>query len=392
MSGVEQTSAAEQPKEIVTDVASALTAVDDQGKKPAPLEIGKFSDKEQAEIRKRAAAIPTNSTAALVLFGGSSLSAVNAKVDTVLKAVRSCQAGSVGELFTGLKNDVRKLDLGLLDPNGNESWLARFPIVGEMFSKMRAFVEQYETLAKKLEYVEDRIYNTQDMSLKNITTLDSLQEGVKLAIREFEMDIAAGEMRATEIGNELRRVQAESRAKLDDADLAEQVAQTNDTFMRLMRRIYNLHLARTDSRIMLPQIRIAKEAVTAVIELCQNAINFTLPAFKRNAILAIAAHDVDKAQQLLKAVKHSNEELRRLGSELLQKASEETKKMQQEGFINIQTLKDSYQKLVETIENGLRIDSESLAKFAENEQALQEIERGLNAVKQRTALEEAALT
>jgi len=387
MSESTQAPAVQKP-EIVTDIATALAAVDDQGKKPAPLELAKFSDKERAEIMKRASAIPANSTAALVLFGGSSLSAINAKVDPVLQAVRSCQAGSVGDLFTGLKNDVRKLNLGLLDLTGNENWLTRLPVIGEMFSKMRAFVEQYESLAKKLEYVEDRIHNTQDTSLKNVTTLDSLQESVKLAIREFEMDIAAGEMRATEIGNELRKVQAESRTKPEDADLAEQVAQTNDTFMRLMRRVYNLHLARTDSRIMLPQIRIAKEAVTAVIELCQNAINFTLSAFKRNAILAIAAHDVDKAQQLLKAVKHSNEELRRLGSELLQRASEETKRMQQEGYIDVETLKASYEKLVETIENGLKIDSESLAKFAENEKALREIESGLNKVKQRTALEE----
>jgi len=38
-------------------------------------------------------------------------------------------------------------------------------------------------------------------------------------------------------------------------------------------------------------------------------------------------------------------------------------------------------------EKGLEIDSQSLAKFAENEKTLKEIENGLSAVKQKTVLE-----
>jgi uncharacterized protein YaaN involved in tellurite resistance len=367
-----------QTEGTVADPTAGVPAV----KTLDPVKL-KFTEKELALVQSKVLSIDPRDTASLITYGQSSITKLNNLVEPVLKTVQTCKSGAVGPILTDLKNEIRNLDVLSLPKQEDKGLLGK--IFGDMFSKIRGFIEQYESVQRKIDDLSSKLFSASNTALENISRLDKLDEINQESIREFEIEIAALEQKSSEIKKDLDKVKLEADANPADADLAEETSRLNSWHMSMMRRIYNLHLARTDAKIMGPQLRLAKEASVSIVDLCGNAQNFIIPKFKKNVFMAIALYDTKSAAKLIQKAKEANEELTRLNAELLQEGVVSTKTLQQEGFIGVQTLVEVTDKLIKTIDQGIEIDRASLKKWSDSEKALAELEGKIADAERKTA-------
>ena len=91
--------------------------------------------------------------------------------DTILQAVRSKDAGYVGDAMTGHLMKVKDIDIGRLE---NESFLSKIPFLGALVNNLTQFITRYDKLGVQIEKIVGELDVARMNLLRDITILDGL--------------------------------------------------------------------------------------------------------------------------------------------------------------------------------------------------------------------------
>ena len=216
--------------------------------------------------------------------------------------------------------------------------------------------------------------NHQVTLLKDIAMLDQMYESNLKYFKELTLYILAGKQKLADARNvELPKLlaKAEESGLPEDAQAAKDYASLVDRFEK---KIYDLELTRNISMQMAPQIRLIQNNDTVMSEKIQSTIVNTIPLWKSQMVIAIGLDHSQDAAKAQRQVTDATNELLRKNAEALKMASIETARESERGIVDIETLTQTNQTLIDTLDEVMKIQDEGRVKRAEAEQELARIE------------------
>jgi len=204
--------------------------------------------------------------------------------------------------------------------------------------------------------------------------LDKMYDTNQAYFKELTMYILAGKQKLEECKNvTLPALQK----KAEESGLPEDAQAANDfanMINRFEKKIYDLELTRMISVQMAPQIRLIQNNDTMLIEKIQTSLVNTIPLWKSQMVLALGQYHAQQAMEAQREVTDMTNALLKKNAEMLKQGSVEIAKESERGIVDIETLTNTNQMLIETLEEVQQIQKEGSVKRKEAEAELGRIE------------------
>ena len=125
---------------------------------------------------------------------------------------------------------------------------------------------------------------------------------------------------------------------------------------------------------MAPQIRLVQNNDTMMAEKIQSSLVNTIPLWKSQMVLALGVENSRQAMEAQQAVTDMTNDLLRKNAETLKVGTIATAKESERGIVDIETLQNTNKKLIETLDEVMKIQAEGRTKRREAEAELGRIE------------------
>ena len=283
--------------------------------------------------------------------------------------MKSKDLGEVGELLSGVVYELKKFD-----EEEEKGIFGIFKKGGNKIASMRAKYDKAEVNINKIcKVLEDH----QIQLLKDTAMLDKMYELNKTYFKELSMYILAGKKKLAKVENEeipALKAKAEQSGLPEDAQAANDLAALANRFDK---KIHDLELTRMVSIQMAPQIRLVQSNDTLMSEKIQSTLVNTIPLWKSQMVLALGMNHSQQAAAAQREVTDMTNELLRKNAAALKMATIETAKESERSIVDIETLKNTNQSLISTLDEVMKIQAEGRAKRHAAEEELGRIENEL---------------
>lgn len=236
---------------------------------------------------------------------------------------------------------------------------------------------KYTKVEENIDNICTSLENHQIQLLKDISMLDKMYETNKAYFKELYMYILAGKKKLQKAReDELPKLVEKARLSGRPED-AQEVSDFTALCDRFEKKIYDLELTKTISLQMAPQIRLVQNNDTLMSEKIQSTIVNTIPLWKSQIVLALGLAHSTNAIKVQNEVTNMTNELLRKNAETLKMSTIETAKAAERGIVDIDTLKNTNESLISTLDEVLRIQTEGRQKRQEAQAELHNIEEQL---------------
>lgn len=350
----------------------------------------RLAEKAPNKLQAAKQMVPTldfSRTQSVLAFGVSSQKGLVDFTDSVLTNVRAGDSGPTGQLMSNLKGKILDLDVrGLPKSAGGKfsAFAGNIPIIGGWLAAKvdaaRAFIRRYETLKVQIDDISRKLEEEKVSQIEHINRLDTLYERNEEYFDTLEVVIAAGELKMSDMEEQFEQ-QRQTLAAQNGVDAKElqDLKDFGDCIQSLDRRLYNLKIARASAVTSGPTIRIAQEGSKAIVEMIQDSILMMVPEWKKQLVIAISLFDQKQAMAMVNETRDMTNEMMMSTADMLGETQATVKKAQGEGFIKVETLQKMTDKLVQTIEQGIKMDAENKRKRTQGIEKLAEAEGKLKA-------------
>ena len=330
-----------------------------------------FTPEEQAQIDEFAKKIDITNSSLVFQYGAGTQQNIASFSDTALNNVRSKDLGEVGDMIAGLVTELRSFNVDTEEKKG------LFGFLRQKVDKMQLLKNRYDDVEVNVNKLVNELENHQVQLLKDIATMDQLYDMNLTYFKELSMYIAAGKeaLEAFRSGP-----LAEARAKAQQSGLPEDAQYASDLAAkaeRFEKKLYDLELTRNVAIQMAPQIRLLQNNNQVLAEKIQSTIVNTIPLWKSQMVLALGLQHSQSAMEAQRSVTNLTNDLLRANAEKLRMGSVEIAKESERGIIDIETLTETNQKLIQTMDEVLEIQKTGRQKRKDAEKELVNIENQL---------------
>ncbi len=335
------------------------------------LDIERLSPQEQAAVREFAKQIDVTDTNLVLNYGAAAQKNISDFSAQALDKVRTKDLGEVGDMLSSLVLELKDLNVEDTEKKG---------LFG-VFKRAQRSINELKARYDKAEVNVDKIAEALDehwrILAKDIATMDKMYEMNLAYFKELSMYIIAGKLRLEELrGKDLPELQEKARQSglPDDAQAANDFA---NMLVRFEKRLHDLELTRMISVQMAPQIRLIQNNDSLMAEKIQTSIVNTIPLWKSQMVLALSMQHSQQAMEAQREVSNVTNELLRKNAQALKMNSAAVARESERGVVDIVTLTETNQKLIETLDEVRQIQEEGRAKRADAETELVRIENEL---------------
>ncbi len=326
-----------------------------------------LSPEEQRMVDEFASKIELNNSNIIIQYGSGAQKKIADFSESALNNVRTKDLGEVGTLLTGVVTELKSFDA----EDDEKGFLGIFKRTSRKLTNMKAKYDKAETNVNKIcTVLEDH----QIQLLKDVAMLDKMYDMNKVYFKELSMYILAGKKKLKEVQEtELPKLMEKARA----SGLPEDAQAANDLSAmcsRFEKKLHDLELTRMISIQMAPQIRLVQNNDTLMSDKIQSTLVNTIPLWKSQMVLALGIANSQQAAQSQRQVTDMTNELLRKNAATLKMATIDTAKESERGIVDIETLVNTNQSLISTLEEVTRIQEEGRQKRAQAELELQRIE------------------
>ena len=358
---------------LTLDAADAAVKEEAAKAEPVKVEDTPLSPEEQKMVDDFAEKIDITNSQMVLQYGAASQKKLSDFSDTALSRVKTKDMGETGELITNLIGELKGFDA---NEEENKGIFGFFKKTANNIDNMKA---KYEKADVNVERIKAQLEDHQVTLMKDITMLDKMYQLNLVYFKELTMYILAGKKKlAMARANELKAAQEKAqRSQLpEDAQAARDLSDLCD---RIEKKLYDLELTRNVSIQMGPQIRLIQSNDTMMAEKIQTTIVNTIPLWKNQMVLALGMAHSQQAMAAERAVTDATNELLRKNAATLKQGTIDIAKESERGVVDIETLKQTNQELISTLDELNKIRADGKAKRAAAEQELGRIEGQLRA-------------
>lgn len=330
--------------------------------------VSRLTDEERFEAAKIARDLDVTDSAALLTFGAPAQEKIAAFSDSVLQQVRTKDSGEVGALLASLVTTVKGYE------PGEKSFLAKIPLVGSLVDKAASVKEGYEKLSAQVGKIEGALEQAKLGLMKDVALYDRLYAENLSYFKQLEIYILAGESKLRELQQEtLPRLRTQAAAA-NDPMAVQVVADFESSIARFEKKVHDLKLSKTIAIQTAPQLRLLQNNDKALVDRVQSAINSTIPLWKNQLVIALGLAAQQRVLNLERSVTDATNDLLRRNAELLEQNTIGVARENERGIVDIETVREVNERLINTIEETLKIQQEGRERRAAAEQELVTIE------------------
>ena len=338
---------------------------------PEPMDDTALSAEEREMVDAFAQQIDLDDSTAILQYGAGTQKKMADFSSDALEKVKAKDLGEVGDLLTGVVTELKGFD------TSEEKGLFGFFKKGK--NKIEALKTRYSKVEANVESICKILEGHQVQLLKDIAVLDKMYDANMTYFKELTMYILAGKKKLAEInaGQLPQLVQkAQASGLPEDAQAAKDLESKCGRFEK---KLHDLELTRTISIQTAPQIRMVQGNNTLMVEKIQSTLVNTIPLWKSQMVLALGVAHSGEAVRAQREVTDMTNELLRKNAETLKMATIETAKETERGIVDIETLQQTNQSLISTLDEVMQIQQEGRQKRAEAETELRRMENELKA-------------
>ena len=353
----------------LTDEKDEVTAKEPEKTEEPAIEEPVLSPQEQKMVDDFAAKIDIENTNQILQFGAGTQKKMADFSDAALENVRTQDLGEVGDLLANVVGELKDFDAA------EEKGLFGF------FKKQTARVDTLKNRYTKAEGNVAKITETLEQHqmrlMKDSAVLDKMYDQNLAYFKELSMYILAGKKKLQAVRDgQLRELQQKAATSGLPED-AQAASDLENKCGRFEKKLHDLELTRTISMQTAPQIRMIQNNDTTMIEKIQTTIVNTIPLWKSQMVLALGiAHSTEAAQAQRQVTDLTNELLKK-NAETLHLASVETAREAERGIVDIETLRQTNQQLIQTLDDVMTIQQEGRVKRQAAEADMRRMENEL---------------
>jgi len=350
------------------ELSSAPELVVVQEQKPQTAEPV-LTEEEQRIVAEFAAKIDVENTAQILQYGAGTQKKMADFSDAALANVRTQDLGEVGDLITDVVGELKGFDA-----EEKKGFLGFFR---KQADKLEVMKTKYAKAEVNVAKIGDALQQHQVRLLKDSALLDKMYEQNLAYFKELTMYILAGKQKLQEIrSGKLMELEAKAQQSglAEDAQAARDLA---DKCNRFEKKIHDLELTRAISIQTAPQIRMIQNNDNVMVEKIQTTLVNTIPLWKNQMVLALGIAHSTEAAQAQRQVTDITNALLKQNAERLHMASVETAREAERGIVDIETLKATNAKLIQTFDDVLKIQADGRAKRLAAEAEMAKMENDL---------------
>ena len=290
--------------------------------------------------------------------------------ESALNNVKTKDLGEVGNMLSNVVTELKNFE------NTDEK-KGLLGIFKKPIKKIEQMKVKYTKVEGNINNICTVLENHQIQLLKDISMLDKMYETNKVNFKELTMYILAGKKKLEKARNiELHELTEKARisGRPEDAQTANDFAALCDRFEK---KIHDLELTKMISLQMAPQIRLVQNNDTLMSEKIQSTIVNTIPLWKSQIVLALGVALSENAVKVQNEVTNMTNELLKKNAQTLKMSTIETAKASERGIVDIETLRQTNESLISTLDEVMRIQEDGRNKRREAEVELQNIEEQL---------------
>lgn len=326
-----------------------------------------LTPEEKKMVADFAAKIDVTDPNIVLQYGAGSQQKIANFSDSALQNVKTKDLGEVGDMITSLVGELRDFE----DDDSTKGFLGFFK---KQTNKLEQMKTKYDKVDVNVEKIATALEDHQVKLMKDVAVLDQLYNVNLANFKELSMYIVAGKQKLEEVrANELPAL----IEKAKQSNLPEDTQAANDMAAmcnRFEKKIHDLELTRAISIQMAPQIRLIQNNDTVMSEKIQTTLVNTIPLWKSQMVIALGLAHSQQALKAQQQVTDLTNELLKKNAEALKISTIETAKASERGIVDIETLKQTNETLISTLDEVVQIQNDGRAKRKEAEAELARIE------------------
>lgn len=339
---------------------------------PIFLDESAYNEAERKVINDFSQQIDISNATMVLQYGSAAQKKLSDFSESALSNVRTKDLGEMGDLVTDLVGELKGFDV-------DEDEGGIFGFFKKSANKLTNLKARYDKAETNVDKICTVLENHQVQLLKDIAMLDKMYEKNLANYKELGMYILAGKKKLQTVREQVLPQLIEKAKQTGDA-ADSQAANDMAAFCdRFEKKIHDLELTREISIQTAPQIRMIQNNDNVMVEKIQTTLVNTIPLWKNQMVLALGIAHSTEAAQAQRQVTDVTNALLKQNAEKLHMASVETAKEAERGIVDIETLKQTNAKLIQTLDDVMKIQADGRVKRLAAEQEMVKMENDLKA-------------
>ncbi|WP_249870412.1 toxic anion resistance protein [Oceanobacillus saliphilus] len=353
--------------------AAPVAKRNEQTDKPEKL-IDKLSIENRERALQLAQQIDPNNNQSIAQYGTEAQSKLLDFSHGMLEHVQNQDVGEIGSILTDLMKKLEQVNPDELKPE-KRGILSR--MFGKISGSVNEILSKYQKTGAQIDRISVKLDRSKDALMSDNSMLEQLFDKNRDYYDALNIYIAAGEVKLEELETriipELRRKAEQSQSQMDFQEVNDRMQFAD----RLEKRTHDLKLSRQITMQSAPQIRLIQNTNQALVEKIQSSILTAIPLWKNQVAIALTLLRQRNAVEAQKQVSKTTNDLLLKNAEMLKTNTVETARENERGLIDIETLKQTQEHLVSTIEETIHIQTEGREKRNQAEKELLGMEEEL---------------
>ena len=319
----------------------------------------KLTPEQLVQAQNYAVALKDSRQNAITDYGKEVQDQMSQFTDEVIGNVKSKEVGEIGDTLQSLVTSLNSANPEKLSGDKKPKIFRLFKKIKDSVFEMTA---KYQEVSAQIGKIATKLENQENDLLKNNDMLDEMYTANQKYFQQLNTLIVGGQIRRDELNKEMAALQADVDAgkadQMDVQNLQDMKAQAD----RLDHRLSDLMLTREITIQQAPQIRLIQNNNLVLSEKIQSSITTAIPLWKNQVAIALSLLSQKDAVKAQDAVANTTNELLKKNSEMLHESTVDVAKASQRGLVDVDTLKETQENLISTIQEVMRIQSEGTQK------------------------------
>lgn len=327
----------------------------------------KLNPEQEAKARDLASKIDVTKGETVLNYGADAQKQLGVFSQNMLTKVQSQDTGAVGDALTSLMTRLNEANPDELKAENNNIFRKIF---GRVKRSIYEITAKYQKIGAQIDTIANRLETSQQGLLNDNKLLDELYDQNKAYFDALNIYIEAANLKIAELNEKTIPEAAKAAEAANDQMAIQQVNDLKQFASRLEKRAYDLQLARQITIQQAPQIRLIQNTNQALAEKIQASVNTAIPLWKNQVAIALTLLRQKNAVTAQRQVSETTNDLLKKNSEMLKISSIETAKENERGVVDIETLTQTQNDLIDTLKQTLQIQQDGRLKRQNAEKQL----------------------
>lgn len=331
----------------------------------------KLSAEQEAKAQELASKIDVTKGETVLNYGADAQKQLGVFSQNMLTKVQSQDTGAVGDALTSLMTRLNEANPDELKAENNNIFRKLF---GRVKRSIYEITAKYQKIGAQIDTIANRLETSQRGLLNDNKLLDELYDQNKAYFDALNIYIEAANLKLRELNDKTIPEAVKAAEAANDQMAIQQVNDLKQFASRLDKRAYDLQLARQITIQQAPQIRLIQNTNQALAEKIQASINTAIPLWKNQVAIALTLLRQKDAVTAQQQVSQTTNDLLKKNSDMLKISSIETAKENERGVVDIETLTQTQNDLIDTLKQTLQMQQDGRVKRQNAEKQLVQME------------------